>query len=45
MVRDFNTKMETFPNTVIVGMFPSFKKFEFFEIEDAKERENVKVSL
>jgi len=45
MVRDFNTKMETFPNTIIVGIFPSFKKFEYFEVEDAKERENVKVSL
>lgn len=45
MVRDFNIKMETFPNTVIVGMFPGFKKFEYFEVEDAKERENVAVKF
>ncbi len=44
MVRDFNTKMETFPNTLFTGML-NFKKFAFFEIEDAKERENVVVKL
>lgn len=43
-VRDFNTKLQVFPNNVIAGMF-NFKKFAFFEIEDAKERENVKVSF
>lgn len=43
-VRDFNTKLQTFPNNIIAGFF-SFKKFAFFEIEDAKERENVKVSF
>ena len=43
-VRDLNTKMETFPNTLFVGML-NFKKFDFFELADASERENVKVSL
>lgn len=43
-VRDFNTKIEVFPNNVIAGML-KFTKFEFFEIEDAKERENVTVEL
>ncbi len=43
-VRDFNTKIEVFPSNVIAGMF-SFKQREFFEIEDEKERENVKVSF
>lgn len=43
-VRDFNTKIETFPNNIAAGML-NFKKFDFFEIEDAKERENVTVSL
>ena len=43
-VRDFNTKIEVFPNNLIAGSM-KFTKFEFFEIEDAKERENVKVSL
>lgn len=44
MVRDFNTKIEVFPNSVFAGML-NFSKFEFFEIEDAKERENVKISF
>lgn len=43
-VRDFNTKLESFPTNMVGGMF-GFKKFEFFEIEDAAERENVKVEL
>jgi len=43
-VRDFNTKIEVFPNNMIAGPF-GFKKYEFFEIEDATERENVKVEL
>lgn len=43
-VRDFNTKIETFPNNMVAGML-NFKAFEFFEIEDVKERENVKVEL
>lgn len=44
MVRDFNTKMETFPNNIIAKKL-SFTKFNFFEIEDAKERENIKVQF
>jgi LemA protein len=44
MVRDFNTKMETFPNNMIASSL-KFEKFPFFEIEDAKERENVKVQF
>ena len=44
MVRDFNTKIETFPNNVFAGML-KFKAYEYFEIEDAKERENVEVKL
>jgi len=44
MVRDFNTKMETFPNNLIAGML-KFTKFDFFEIEDAAERQNVKVQF
>ena len=45
LVRDFNTKIETFPNSFIAGMFAAFKKFEFIEIEEKKERENVKVTF
>ncbi len=43
-VRDFNTKVETFPTNIFAGML-NFKKFEFFEIGDEKERENVKVEF
>lgn len=44
MVRDFNTKIQTFPNNVVVGML-NFKKYEFFEVDDASERENIEVKL
>lgn len=43
-VRDFNTKIELFPNNIIAGML-SFAKREFFEVGDEKERENVKVEF
>ncbi len=43
-VRDFNTKIEIFPNNVIAPMF-GFSKREYFEIEREEERENVKVSF
>ncbi len=32
-VRDLNTKIQTFPNNLIAGMF-NFKQREFFEVED-----------
>ncbi len=44
MVRDFNTKIETFPNSQFAKML-SFKKYAFFEIENAKERENIEVKF
>lgn len=43
-VRDFNTKIEIFPNNLVAGML-KFQKFEFFEIEEAMERENVEVKF
>ncbi|MFA7315005.1 MAG: LemA family protein [Candidatus Magasanikbacteria bacterium] len=43
-VRDFNTKIEVFPNNMIAGML-KFEKFNFFEVENVEERENVKVDL
>jgi LemA protein len=43
-VRDFNTKLEVFPNNVIIGFFPrKFEQKEFFEIEEEGQRENVEV--
>lgn len=44
MVQEFNTKVESFPNNMIAAQL-KFTKFDFFEITDAKERENVKVSF
>ena len=41
--RDFNTKIEIFPNNVIAGGL-GFKKFDFFQA-DAAERENVSVAF
>ncbi len=43
-VRDFNTKIELFPNNIMAGML-NFKARDFFEIEDEKEKENVKVEF
>lgn len=42
--RDFNIKMEKFPNNLIAGTF-GFKIREFFEIEEPKEKEAVKVQF
>ena len=43
MVRDFNTKTETFPNNMVAGML-RFTKFEFFEADEA-EKKNAEVKL
>ncbi|HOZ56176.1 MAG: LemA family protein [Parcubacteria group bacterium ADurb.Bin316] len=43
-VRDFNTKLQVFP-TNIFGNMLGFKAREFFGIEDAKEKEPVKVQF
>lgn len=42
-VRDFNTKIEVFPNNLIAGKL-NFSKREFFEAE-AGEKENIKVEF
>ncbi|MFA5128832.1 MAG: LemA family protein [Patescibacteria group bacterium] len=43
-VRDFNIKLEKFPTNMIAGIF-GFKSKQFFEIEEAAQREAVKVSF
>lgn len=43
-VRDFNTKIQVFPNNLIAAKL-SFTKYEFFEIANGAERENVKVQF
>jgi LemA protein len=43
-VTSYNTGCETFPNSILAGMF-SFKLAELFEVESPQEREVVKVSF
>ncbi len=43
-VRDLNTAIEVFPNSIIANMF-GFKKEEFFELTDPEERSVPKVTF
>jgi len=43
-VRDFNTKIEVFPNNIIATNL-NFKKYEFFEITNEAERQAVQVKF
>ncbi|PIS41142.1 MAG: hypothetical protein COT25_04690, partial [Candidatus Kerfeldbacteria bacterium CG08_land_8_20_14_0_20_42_7] len=43
-VRDFNTKIQSFPTNTIAGMF-NFKAYEFFELEQPEAKEPVKVEF
>ncbi|MBQ7467109.1 MAG: LemA family protein [Clostridia bacterium] len=43
-VKEYNTKIEVFPSNIVAGWF-NFKKRDLFEIENKKERENVKVEF
>ena len=43
-VMSLNTQVEQFPTNIVANMF-GFKKEEFFELENATERENVKVAF
>jgi LemA protein len=38
-VRDLNTKIQVFPNSIVAGMF-AFKNREFFEVDDMAKVEN-----
>ena len=45
-VRDFNTKIQVFPNNIIAGFFGGkFKRQEFFEVEEEGQRANVEVKF
>lgn len=43
-VRDLNTRIQVFPSNIVAGMF-NFRGAEFFEIENAIEREAPQVNL
>lgn len=44
VVKEYNTKREMFPSSIIAGMF-HFEKQPMFEVSSAAERENVKVQF
>lgn len=44
IVKEFNIKIEIFPNSIIAGMF-NFKRKALFEVNDEVEREAVKVKF
>jgi len=43
-VRDFNTKIQIFPNNIVAGIL-GFKKYEFFQIENEEEKKAPKVEF
>ncbi len=43
-VRDYNTQIQHFPTNIIASIF-AFKIREFFEVETAEEKQNVKVQF
>jgi LemA protein len=44
LIRDFNIKIQVFPNTLVAGML-GFTAREMFEIEEVEEREPVEVKF
>jgi LemA protein len=43
-VRQYNTRVETFPNNIVAGLF-KFERRQSFEVEDPTQRQNVKVQF
>ncbi len=44
VVRDYNTKLQSFPTNILAGMF-GFQPRQFFQLDTAAERENVAVKF
>jgi LemA protein len=44
VIRDYNTRVQTFPSIIIAGMF-GFTSKQFFEVEAPGDRENVQVKF
>ena len=44
VMRDYNTKVQSFPTNILAGMF-GFSVRQFFEMENAADRENVAVKF
>lgn len=46
VVKSFNTKLEIFPDCIVVrGMGEEYKKRDYFELDSEEERKNVKVQF
>ena len=43
-VRDFNTKIQVFPTNIMANML-KFKSYDYFEVANPQEKENVKVQF
>lgn len=43
-VRQMNTAVESFPSNIIAGIF-HFERYKMYEVDDARERENVNVDF
>ena len=43
-VREMNTAVESFPTNLIANQF-HFEKYNMYEVDDVRERENVKVDF
>src|SRR5882724_11997819 len=44
VVRDFNTRVQSFPTNILAGMF-GFRTRQFFEVDSPTDRENVAVKF
>jgi LemA protein len=44
VVRDYNTRVQSFPTNILAGMF-GFQTRQFFQLDSAAERENVAVKF
>jgi LemA protein len=44
VIRDYNTRVQSFPSNIIAGMF-GFSSKQFFEVEAPGDRENVQVKF
>jgi LemA protein len=44
VVRDYNTKLQSFPTNILAGMF-GFQQKQFFQLDTPAERENVAVKF
>ena len=44
VIRDYNTRVQSFPINIIAGMF-GFQARQFFEVESPEDRQNVQVKF